>query len=97
MNLEGLLKGIEQEFMKCGLKSRENTELNDLSIIICVRKPEVFVERISVWFVNEKLVRHGIHVCHAPMPVASWISNHSHLEFILVSKCRRQDVILPRF
>ena len=65
--------------MKCGVKTRENTELNDLRMIICVRKPEVFVERISVCFVNEKLVEHGLHVCHASMPVASWISNHSHL------------------
>ena len=36
-------------------------ELNDLRIIICLRKSEVTVERISVCNVIEKLLGHGIH------------------------------------
>ena len=39
----------------------QNTELNDLRIIICLRKSEVTVERISICNVNEKLMEHGIH------------------------------------
>ena len=35
----------------------KNMKLNDLRIIICWRKPEVTVERISV----EKLMERGIH------------------------------------
>ena len=38
-----------------------NMELNDLRIIICLRKSEVTVERISVCNVTEKLLEHGIH------------------------------------
>ena len=38
-----------------------NTELNDLRIIICLRKSEVTVEMISVYNVTEKLMDHGIH------------------------------------
>ena len=38
-----------------------NTELIDLRIIICLRKFEVSVERISVCNVIEKLMEHGIH------------------------------------
>ena len=38
-----------------------NTELNDLGGTICLRKSEVFVERISVCNVIEKFVQHGIH------------------------------------
>ena len=38
-----------------------NTELNDLRKIICLRKPEVSVERISVSYVTENLAGHGIH------------------------------------
>ena len=38
-----------------------NTELIDLSRIICLRKSEVSVERISVCIVIEKLMEHGIH------------------------------------
>ena len=41
-----------------------NTELNDLSKIICLRKTLVSVERISVYKVIENLVEHGRHfVC----------------------------------
>ena len=38
-----------------------NTELNDLRMIVCLRKPEVTVERISVCNVTEKMMEHGIH------------------------------------
>ena len=37
-----------------------NAELNDLKIIICLRKTEVTVERISVCNVIENLAEHGI-------------------------------------
>ena len=38
-----------------------DTELNDLRIIICLRKSEATVERISVCNVIENLAEHGIH------------------------------------
>ena len=38
-----------------------HTELNDMRIIICLRKSEVTIERISVCNVIEKLREHGIH------------------------------------
>ena len=38
-----------------------NTELNNLRIIICLRKSEVTVEKISVCTDIEKLMEHGIH------------------------------------
>ena len=37
-----------------------NTELNDIRIIICLRKSEVTVKRISVSNFIEKMVEHGI-------------------------------------
>ena len=40
---------------------RQNTEINDLRKIICLRKPEVSVERISVCNVIENLAEHSIH------------------------------------
>ena len=54
-----------------------NMELNDLTIIICLRKSEVSVERILVCYVNEKLMGHGIHICHAPIPMTSLICYRS--------------------
>ena len=39
----------------------KTTELNDLKIIICLRKSKVTVERISVCNVIEILMEHGIH------------------------------------
>ena len=36
-------------------------EINDLRIIICSRKAEATVERISVCNVIEKIMEHGIH------------------------------------
>ena len=36
-----------------------NTELNDLRKIICLRKSEVYVKKVSIVF--EKLLEHGIH------------------------------------
>ena len=55
----------EFRYLKCvgkPLFQREsfNTELNDLRIIICLRKSECIVERISVYNVIEKLIEHGI-------------------------------------
>ena len=38
-----------------------NTELNDLRKIICLRKSQVSVERISVCNVIENVMEHGIH------------------------------------
>ena len=38
-----------------------NTELHDLRIIICLRKHEITVERISVFNVIEKLMEHDIY------------------------------------
>ena len=38
-----------------------NTELNDLRIIICLRKSEAFVERLSVCYVTEKYAEHGLY------------------------------------
>ena len=38
-----------------------NTELNDMKIIIYLRKSEVSVERISVCNDSEKLAEHNIH------------------------------------
>ena len=37
-----------------------NTELNNLRIIICLRKSEVTVKRISVCKAIEKMMEHGI-------------------------------------
>ena len=59
----------------------DNTELNDLRIIICMRKPDVPIERISVCNGAEKLVEHDITiwwsmayiVCHALESVASYV------------------------
>ena len=39
----------------------DNTELNNLRIVICLRKSEITVERISVCNVIEKLMENGIH------------------------------------
>ena len=43
------------------IRFEKNLELNDLRIIICLRKSEDIVERISVCNVIEKLMEHGIH------------------------------------
>ena len=37
------------------------TERNDLRKIICLRKSEVSVVRISVCYITENMVEHGIH------------------------------------
>ena len=47
--------------VKRHIKTKLNIELNDLRLIICLRKYEVTVERISVCYVIEKLMEHGIH------------------------------------
>ena len=41
-----------------------NTELNDLRKIICLRKFEVSVERISVCNVTSNLAEHGWQRCY---------------------------------
>ena len=68
-----LLKGLEKNKSLSTLKvSTSNTELNDLRIIICLRKSEVAVEKNSVCNVNAKLMEHGIHcLSHAPKPMTS--------------------------
>ena len=38
-----------------------NTELNELRIIICLRKSKVSIERMSVHNVIENFVEHAIH------------------------------------
>ena len=46
----------------CNIRgSMKNTELNDLRNIMCLRKPEVSVERLSVYNVIEKLTEHSTH------------------------------------
>ena len=55
----------------------ENTELNYLRTIICPRKCELLVERISIGNVIEKLVEHSIH-CIYLLP--------RQLEFVLMSQ-----------
>ena len=41
--------------------STYSTELNDLRVIVCLRKPEVTVVIISVCNVTVKLMEHGVH------------------------------------
>ena len=62
-----------------------NTEINDLRIIICLRKSEVIVEKISVCNVIEKLMEHGM-FCHAPVPMMSYICYRGNFDVILISK-----------
>ena len=56
---------LDPKFMPLTLTTPEkvilNTELNDLKIIICLRKSEVTAERISVCNVIKILMEHGIH------------------------------------
>ena len=47
--------------LQCKIRKHLKHELNDLKIIICLRKSEITVERISVCDVIEKLMEHGIH------------------------------------
>ena len=57
-------KIISMIVLKCDcvfLQYSNTTELNDLRKIICLRKSEVSVERISVCNVIGNLVEHGIH------------------------------------
>ena len=42
-------------------KKANDTELNDLGKIICLKISVFSVERISVFYVVEKLAEHGIH------------------------------------
>ena len=60
-NLELPQMNITQYFP---LDTRQNTELNDLRKIICLRKSEVYVKKKTnkkLSNVTEKLVEHGIH------------------------------------
>ena len=58
-----LKKGFASLSLKEGIRSLsfKNTELNDLRKIICLRKSEAYVERISVCNVIEILAEHDIH------------------------------------
>ena len=59
-------------------RSECNRVLKDLSCtIICVRKPEFFVDGISVFNVIEILVEHGT-ICHALEPMTYYICYHSN-------------------
>ena len=49
------------ELRICIFLNSKNMELNDLRIIIHLRKSEVSAERISVCKVIEKLAEHGIY------------------------------------
>ena len=55
-----------------------NTDLNDMRIIICLRKFEVFVERIAACNVTENWQSIAYTVCHALKPVAPYICYHSN-------------------
>ena len=55
-----------------------NTQLHDLRIIICLRKSEVIVERISVCNVIENLMEHGKHC----LPCACKFSRSSNFRGI---------------
>ena len=46
-----------------GSSFKLNTELNDLRIIICLRKSEITVERISICNVIEKLMEYDCLPC----------------------------------
>ena len=74
MNCEGRLYCFRKNLMKpslhfssCSLLLEDLPSdlitriLNDLRIIICLRKPEITAERISVRNAIEKLMEHGIH------------------------------------
>ena len=53
------MNSLNRVFIVC--QSICNTELNDLRIIICLRKSGVTVEIISVCNIIEKLMEYGIH------------------------------------
>ena len=74
-----------------------NTELNDLRKIICSRKSEITVERISVCNVNENLEEHGRHYlpCSYTNDVIQ-ICYCNNYDVILMSKRRHPNSILPR-
>ena len=55
----------------------ESTELNDLRLIICLRKSEVIAKRISVCIVILILME------HAPARMTSWICYHRNYGVIL--------------
>ena len=63
-----------------------NTELNDLRKIICFRKSEVSVEKISACHVTENLVKRGIHYlpCFYTNDVIDVLPNN--YDVILISK-----------
>ena len=54
-------------------EARENLKLNDLTIIICLRKSEVTVQRISVSNVTEKMIEHGIHCLPLWRHIDVWV------------------------
>ena len=61
INMDLILLQSERPKLYTVLAFRSAIGLNDLRIIICLRKSEVTVENISVCNVIEKLMEHGIH------------------------------------
>ena len=59
-----------------------NTELNDLRIIICLRKSEVTVKRSSVCNVTKNWLSMAYTDCHTPMPMMSYICFRSNYDVI---------------
>ena len=54
-----MLEKIQYTVYIRSLSRNKNTESNDLKKMICLRKTEVCVERITVYKVIETLVEHG--------------------------------------
>ena len=67
-----------------------NTELDDLKLIIWLRKSEATAERISFCIVIEKLMKHGIHClsCSYLNDVINLLPQHKY-DVILISKWRQ--------
>ena len=61
-----ILDGLDKITLLCQFERK--AELNELKllIVICLRKSEVTVERISVCNVIEKLMKHGVHCLPCP-------------------------------
>ena len=74
-----------------------NAELTDLRIIICFRKSEVIVERISVSSVIKILMEHGIHCLPCSYTNDVLMCYRSNYDVILISKRRHRDAILSKY
>ena len=90
-----LLSGIS-ETSNTGVNGL-NAELNGLRIIICLRKSEVIVERISVSYVVKILMGHGIHCLPCSYTNNVLICYRSNYDVILISKRRHRDAILSKY